>query len=257
MSNHAKASSYEEKCDKIDEELEQIEQSLKILIYTYGFDPALSRKAVHAISDPSDVTAAYNWILDQDQKHDQGGPVYPKTDCSHIIKRNGFDFAKIPLLQSGNTSSSNNYKNATSLSSLSCSYYHELEHVRQQLQPPTKEEEGYPFVDDLGNVTCPPGENWICLDCGVVRCSRYVNGHALEHYKYTSSTVACTPCDLEKKTSSNNMKGEAEISTEGHCLAVSLADLSVWCYECESYVIHDTLDPIVKKLQDLKFGSEN
>ena len=26
---------------------------------------------------------------------------------------------------------------------------------------------------------CPKGENWLCLHSNVVRCSRYVNGHAL------------------------------------------------------------------------------
>jgi len=252
MSNYARTSSNEEKCDKADTELEQIEQSLKILIYTYGFDPAISRRAVNAISDPSDVTSAYNWILDQDKKYDQGGPVYPKTNCPHVIQRNDFDLSQTFLLNLSQNQCRNN-----TFSSLCCSYFHELEHVRKEPQPPTKEGDGYPFVDDLGKVTCPPGENWICLDCGVIRCSRYVNGHALEHFQYTSNMNRKRSSNSEKKMSGNHTEKEETMeSSHGHCLAVSLADLSVWCYECESYVVHDSLDPIVQKLQEMKFTSE-
>merc|ERR1712188_198494 len=43
----------------------------------------------------------------------------------------------------------------------------------------------------------------------------------------------------------------------GHCLALSLSDLSVWCYECESYVQHENLAPLVKQMELLKFGSHN
>ena len=71
---------------------------------------------------------------------------------------------------------------------------------------------------------CPNGENWLCLHCGVVRCSRYVNGHCKDH---------------------------AEES--GHCIAVSLEDLSVWCYRCSAYLTHPSLDDTLRTLESLKF----
>jgi hypothetical protein len=75
---------------------------------------------------------------------------------------------------------------------------------------------------------CPSTENWICLECNASRCSRYVNGHSIHHAQST-----------------------------GHCLAVSLSDLSVWCYECEAYVTHSSLKPILTRLEELKFSSED
>jgi hypothetical protein len=53
----------------------------------------------------------------------------------------------------------------------------------------------------------PPRENWICCACFAVGCGRYCRAHALEH---------------------------AEAA--GHCVALSLADLSFWCYACEAYL---------------------
>ena len=51
-------------------------------------------------------------------------------------------------------------------------------------------------------------ENWICLGCQQVFCSRFVHGHFQEH---------CS-------------------SNPEHCLAVSLSDMSCWCNKCDSYV---------------------
>ncbi|KAL0077159.1 hypothetical protein F4703DRAFT_1882452 [Phycomyces blakesleeanus] len=50
-------------------------------------------------------------------------------------------------------------------------------------------------------------ENWQCLTCGSILCSRYINGHMSEH-----STEA------------------------GHSVCLSYSDLSVWCSQCESYI---------------------
>ena len=47
-------------------------------------------------------------------------------------------------------------------------------------------------------------ELWICLICGEVFCSRYINSHFIEHNK----------------------------ENPDHCLCIGLMDLSVWCYEC-------------------------
>ncbi|CAH3047010.1 unnamed protein product [Porites lobata] len=62
------------------------------------------------------------------------------------------------------------------------------------------------------------GENWLCLMCSVVFCSRYVKSHMVEHNSKEPS----------------------------HMLALSFMDLSVWCYDCDSYVSSPQLQPIVK-----------
>ncbi len=55
-------------------------------------------------------------------------------------------------------------------------------------------------------------ENWYCLACSQVFCGRYVNGHMAEHFKES-----------------------------GHGVALSFADLSFWCYFCDSYIINKGL----------------
>uniref|UniRef100_A0A182K760 Protein deacetylase HDAC6 n=1 Tax=Anopheles christyi TaxID=43041 RepID=A0A182K760_9DIPT len=56
-------------------------------------------------------------------------------------------------------------------------------------------------------------ENWICLLCFGVYCGRYVNEHMLRH----------------------------STETVDHPLALSFADLSVWCYGCDAYIDHPAL----------------
>jgi len=57
--------------------------------------------------------------------------------------------------------------------------------------------------EGCGNI----GENMLCLSCGAVRCGRHVQGHMIAHNTLT-----------------------------GHPLVVGFADLSFWCYPCESYI---------------------
>lgn len=71
------------------------------------------------------------------------------------------------------------------------------------------------------------GENWLCLKCGAVKCSRYVHEHMLYHTIETS-----------------------------HALALSFSDLSFWCYHCESYVVSPLFKDILKAFRDKKFGPE-
>ncbi|KAJ8422105.1 hypothetical protein Cgig2_024994 [Carnegiea gigantea] len=52
-----------------------------------------------------------------------------------------------------------------------------------------------------------PAENWLCLCCKDVLCSRFINKHMLEHYEQ-----------------------------KGHCVALSYSDLSVWCFKCDAYL---------------------
>jgi acetoin utilization deacetylase AcuC-like enzyme len=77
-------------------------------------------------------------------------------------------------------------------------------------------------------------ENWLCLSCGEIHCSRYINNHGEEHWLFTLLTDA-----------QDNL---------GHCLTISLQDLSVWCYPCKSYVKNIRLNPLIKQLERIKFG---
>ena len=67
----------------------------------------------------------------------------------------------------------------------------------------------------------------ICLVCRQVFCSRYVNEHMVGHN-----------------------------SASGHELAISMADLSVWCYACDYYVDNAKLFPAKNALHKSKFGEE-
>ncbi len=53
---------------------------------------------------------------------------------------------------------------------------------------------------------CKAEENWLCLSCGKVLCSRYANKHMLEHYE----------------------------KNQTHCVVLSFSDGSFFCYQCVS-----------------------
>ncbi len=71
------------------------------------------------------------------------------------------------------------------------------------------------------------GENWICLVCHKVFCSRYVMEHMLMH-------------GLESE----------------HLMALSFSDLSVWCYGCDDYVDNERLHKAQNALHKNKFNGE-
>eukprot|EP01120_Amphizonella_sp_Union-15-10_P012665 TRINITY_DN5671_c0_g1_i1.p1 TRINITY_DN5671_c0_g1~~TRINITY_DN5671_c0_g1_i1.p1 ORF type:complete len:513 (-),score=72.83 TRINITY_DN5671_c0_g1_i1:107-1645(-) len=71
-----------------------------------------------------------------------------------------------------------------------------------------------------------PSENWMCLRCFDIVCSRHVKAHGVEHFEETN-----------------------------HSIVVSFSDLSFWCYSCESYIKHPTLQPVYSNLHVAKFGS--
>jgi len=68
-------------------------------------------------------------------------------------------------------------------------------------------------------------ENWYCLSCGQIYCSRYVKGDAQKHFDETQ-----------------------------HSVATSFSDLSFWCYSCDDYITHPNLDPFLETLTMAKFG---
>ncbi|KAL3538813.1 hypothetical protein ACH5RR_002179 [Cinchona calisaya] len=74
-----------------------------------------------------------------------------------------------------------------------------------------------------------PQENWVCLRCKDVLCSRFVNKHMLEHHQ----------------------------NHNDHCLALSYSDLSVWCFSCNAYLDAQVilpLRPVYETAYILKFG---
>lgn len=71
------------------------------------------------------------------------------------------------------------------------------------------------------------GENWVCLKCGIVKCSRYVKEHMLLHTIESS-----------------------------HGISISFSDLSFWCYKCESYISSPELKDVLRSFQAKKFPSD-
>eukprot|EP00794_Sanderia_malayensis_P006092 gene6092-6795_t len=67
-------------------------------------------------------------------------------------------------------------------------------------------------------------ENWLCLTCSSVLCSRYVNEHMLKHNEITA-----------------------------HPITISYADISVWCYACDSYIESPLLQGLVQAVTMSKF----
>jgi len=92
---------------------------------------------------------------------------------------------------------------------------------------------------------CQGNENWVCLLCGETRCGRYSKRHSLEHWETSkrAEEAALTVGDVQ-----------AGRSALGHCLALGLGDLSIWCYECSGYVEHEALRPLRQRMEQLKFG---
>jgi hypothetical protein len=68
-------------------------------------------------------------------------------------------------------------------------------------------------------------ESWYCVRCARVFCSRYVRGHMKEHYEETAAW--------------ENEKREGQ--EPPHCVAVSLYDLSVWCFACNQCMLHSRI----------------
>uniref|UniRef100_A0A8D2DMH3 Protein deacetylase HDAC6 n=1 Tax=Sciurus vulgaris TaxID=55149 RepID=A0A8D2DMH3_SCIVU len=68
-------------------------------------------------------------------------------------------------------------------------------------------------------------ENWVCLSCYQVYCSRYVNAHMVQHHE-----------------------------ASGHPLVLSYTDLSAWCYPCQAYVHHQALLDVKNIIHQYKFG---
>mmetsp|Transcript_17663 Transcript_17663/g.29999 ORF Transcript_17663/g.29999 Transcript_17663/m.29999 type:complete len:316 (-) Transcript_17663:470-1417(-) len=90
------------------------------------------------------------------------------------------------------------------------------------------------FEINLDDATCSDCsttmENWLCLVCHQIFCGRFQNRHMLGHFRDT-----------------------------GHCVSMSLIDLSVWCHGCEMYLNHDffpKLHVFFVRMHQLKFREQ-
>jgi len=82
-------------------------------------------------------------------------------------------------------------------------------------------------LDTPCNVCGNKNENWLCLTCYEVHCGRFIHQHMLFHNEST-----------------------------GHCIVLSFADLSIWCYGCEAYLENEVLTPVMAAAHLQKFGEE-
>lgn len=194
-----------------DATIAQVMSAIQQLTDIFQFTVEQANEAVEAVGP--DVTAAYNYILDQLGGEDMGGAIIPIHDCPHV---------EHVVKLSPENPSWRNFENKCQMLNV------------EKTETATGRLKGE-YVDD----ECPSTENWLCLTCGLVACSRYVNGHSKIHYEDTKNSL--------KEESS---KGEKI----GHCIAASLTDLSVWCYECNGYLHHESLKPILNALEKKKFG---
>jgi hypothetical protein len=181
-------------------------QMVETLTVLYGFDHEAASEAVEAVGTRS-VKNCVDYILDHGGI-DKGGAITPENNCPHLPRVEDPEAIPPDVLDR------------------SCCYYSTTKKQNQDNMSvaPT----GRPKEDMDADRTCPKGENWLCLSCGDVYCSRYVNAHGLRHWEET-----------------------------GHCVMVSLADISVWCHACAAYVLHNKLEPIVKRLQEIKFNEDD
>lgn len=73
---------------------------------------------------------------------------------------------------------------------------------------------------------CSGKDNWMCLQCGSVRCGRYESGHALKHS-----------------------------AKQNHNICINTVNLSVYCYKCDEFVVNDTPENTLEEIrQELKDG---
>jgi histone deacetylase 6 len=192
-----------------DATIAQALQTAMMLTDVFGFPGSIADQAIEAVG--VDVTTCYNYILDNGLAQDQGGPVVPIENCPHVEHHVLVTPEQLPPMPH----------------TVPCSH-HDV----------AKQGTGAAKGDVKEDGSCPSTENWICLHCGVIRCSRYINGHGVAHYEASLAADEDTSDPV------------------GHCVAASLSDLSVWCHACKAYLKGPQVETVMKKLEELKFGKE-
>lgn len=75
-------------------------------------------------------------------------------------------------------------------------------------------------------------ETWVCLRCTRSGCGRYLQAHmAIHAAEQLQMQGACAPV-----------------------IALGLADLSTWCFVCDSYITHPKLEGVFAEMHFAKFG---
>jgi len=215
--------------------------SIDQLTEIFGFPRHLAEVGVDAVGNPFDVTAAYNYLLDKAEEEDgsgdgqemlvvdKGGPVTPIFDCPHAQDRVRLTPSQLPFRPQA----------------CRCTYL--VERGDNQTAAKAAATTGQKKAIQGDDGSCPGNENWLCLQCGVVRCGRYSNAHGVAHWKETQAK------EEEDEVVRNGINKGKLTGAVGHCLSVGLADLSVWCHMCRAYVLNPSLRPLLTQLEALKF----
>ena len=190
-----------------------------------------------------DIAACYNYILDSGLGQDCGGPVTPKEDCPHVTNHYKISIEQIPIQPSHAQCS---FVSTSSRSAVETTGNNKPKgNLKSDIMYDDEGDDDHVHDESMMRNTskiCNAKENWLCLECAIIRCSRYCLGHALQHWEDTQR--ALPEC------------------TDGHCVAVSLSDLSVWCHICQSYLSTYTgstghvIQPLVSQLEYNKFHLE-
>lgn len=103
-----------------------------------------------------------------------------------------------------------------------------------------------PFTESLSCSQCgDSSEPWVCLTCFSIGCSRYVQSHGAAHALSTGAvadTGGMQHHEAQPQASVSNAAagGAAPRAAPGeagaHAIALSYADMSIWCYCCEAYL---------------------
>jgi hypothetical protein len=246
--------------------------AIETLTVLYGFSLEAANEAINHVTTKANAKAnaaggddlvalSCDYILDHGLGIDSGGAIAPIGDCPHVVDNNNntHDAGGEPLSQhEKGTISGDNDKDMDkacgcisvtaedvpeTIFEMPCGYFGESKNNSETKKVSTVVggfKDDIEYSSSLGDnkATCPRGENWWCLKCGGIYCSRYVNGHGVKHY-YDQQH------QHQKK--------------EEHCVMIGLADLSVWCHSCGSYLEthhNKRLSSILQKLQDIKFRDE-
>lgn len=101
-------------------------------------------------------------------------------------------------------------------------------------------------------------ENWLSLANHGVFCSRYVKSHMVQRYESSLPCPLATMSDPilagEPSAAATSSTASSAPSTVRECVCVSFSDLSVWCYECDSYIEHPSMHLLLTALREAKFG---
>jgi len=229
-------------------------QAIETLTSLYGFSVDAASEAIEYANANANATTTNgddlvavccDYILDHGIGIDSGGAIAPIDNCPHVVMEDAVvaegeeSSSHVTGIGDSNAAKTRCCVSVTaedvpeSIFEMPCGYFGETKTQANNTTRVGGFKDDIEYSESGGGVTCPVGENWWCLRCGGIYCSRYVNGHGLKHY---------------------NERKEAE-----HCVMIGLADLSVWCHKCGAYLQthhNEKLSSILKRLQDIKFRDE-